>query len=104
MNLVAASLDDAPATDNAPAAAPAPPPEPPEATELPLTVIERKPGWQFLDLRELWRYRELMFFLAWRDIKIRYKQTVLGAAWAILQPLATMIAFSLFLGKVASAP
>jgi len=50
-------------------------------------IIERKPGWHFLDLDELWRFRELLFILVWRDIKVRYKQTVLGAAWAILQPL-----------------
>jgi lipopolysaccharide transport system permease protein len=60
------------------------------------TVIEYRPGWQFVDVRQLWRYRELLFFLTWRDIKVRYKQTVLGAAWAILQPLATMVVFSIF--------
>jgi lipopolysaccharide transport system permease protein len=75
----------------------------PSAEELPVTVIECRPGWRFVDLHELWRYRELLYFLVWRDIKVRYKQTVLGAAWAILQPLATMIAFSLFLGRVASS-
>src|SRR5271155_911536 len=74
---------------------------PSEPDDLPVTVIERKPGWHFLDLHELWRYRELLFFLVWRDVKVRYKQTVLGATWAILQPLATMIAFTLFLGRVA---
>jgi lipopolysaccharide transport system permease protein len=79
-----------------PAAAPA-------VDELPVTVIERRSGWQFVDLGELWRYRELLFFLAWRDVKVRYKQTVLGAAWAVLQPLATMIVFSLVLGRVARA-
>jgi lipopolysaccharide transport system permease protein len=73
------------------------------ADEQPLTIIERKPGWHLVDLGELWRYRELLFILVWRDIKVRYKQTVLGAAWAILQPLATMIAFSLVLGKVAGS-
>ena len=71
---------------------------------LPVTVIERKPGWRVVDLGELWRYRELLFFLTWRDIKVRYKQTVLGAAWAILQPLATMLVFNLFFGRVASNP
>src|SRR5688572_21779023 len=73
------------------------------ADDLPVTVIERKPGWHFLDLKELWRYRELLYFLVWRDIKVRYKQTVLGAAWAILQPLATMVAFTMFLGRVAGS-
>jgi lipopolysaccharide transport system permease protein len=67
-----------------------------------VTVIEARPGWRFIDLGELWRYRELLFFLTWRDVKVRYKQTVLGAAWAILQPLATMVVFSLFFGRVAS--
>jgi len=70
---------------------------------LPITVIERRPGWRFIDLSELWRYRELLGFLTWRDIKVRYKQTVLGAAWAIIQPLATMIVFSLFLGRMSGA-
>lgn len=75
----------------------------PPAT-LPVTVIERKPGWRVVDLGEVWRYRELLFFLTWRDIQVRYKQTVLGAAWAILQPLATMLVFSLFFGRVAGNP
>jgi lipopolysaccharide transport system permease protein len=67
----------------------------------PVTVIERKPGWQIVDVHELWRYRELLFFLTWRDVKVRYKQTVLGAAWAVLQPLANMIVFTAFLGRMA---
>lgn len=70
---------------------------------LPVTVIERRHGWHFLDLGELWRYRELLFFLTWRDVMVRYKQTVLGAAWAILQPLATMLVFSLFFRKAAAS-
>jgi lipopolysaccharide transport system permease protein len=72
----------------------------PSADDLPLTIIERRPGWQIVNLRELWRYHELLFFLTWRDVKVRYKQTVLGAAWAVLQPLATMVVFVLFLGRV----
>ena len=68
--------------------------------DLPVTVIERRSGWQFVDLRELWRFRELLFFLTWRDIKVRYKQTVLGAAWAVLQPLSTVIVFAFFLGRL----
>jgi lipopolysaccharide transport system permease protein len=60
--------------------------------------------WRFIDLAELWRYRELLYFLIWRDVKVRYKQTALGAAWAVLQPLATMIVFSLFFSRVAAAP
>lgn len=80
------------------------PAEPEEGSDLPLTVIERRPGWQLVNLGELWRYRELLFFLTWRDVKVRYKQTVLGAVWAVLQPLATMAVFSLFLGRIASQP
>jgi lipopolysaccharide transport system permease protein len=74
------------------------------AAEPPVTIIEARKGWQVVDFGELWRYRELLFFLTWRDVKVRYKQTILGAAWAILQPLATMLVFSLFFGRVASAP
>jgi lipopolysaccharide transport system permease protein len=70
--------------------------------DLPLLVIEPRPGWHFVDLGELWRCRELLYFLTWRDIKVRYKQTVLGAAWAVLQPLATMVVFTFFLGRVAA--
>jgi lipopolysaccharide transport system permease protein len=69
--------------------------------DLPVTVIERQPGWRLIDLGELWRYRELLFFLTWRDVMVRFKQTVLGAAWVILQPLATMVVFTLFLGRLA---
>lgn len=66
--------------------------------------IEPSKGWISLRLRELWAYRELLYFLTWRDVKVRYKQTALGAAWALLQPLATMIIFSLFFGKYAKIP
>jgi lipopolysaccharide transport system permease protein len=59
-------------------------------------------GWASLRLQELWEYRELLYFLTWRDIKVRYKQTLLGAAWAILQPLMTMAVFSLFFGNLAN--
>lgn len=68
---------------------------------IPRLVIRPKAGWQALDLRELWRYRELLYFLTWRDIKVRYRQTLLGAAWAIIQPLFAMIIFTLLFGKVA---
>jgi lipopolysaccharide transport system permease protein len=68
------------------------------------TVIEPASGWDFLGLRDLWHYRELLFFFAWRDVKVRYKQTVLGAAWALFQPLLLMTVFWLFLGKVAKVP
>ena len=72
--------------------------------EPPLTVIEPPRGWSALGLRELWEYRELLYFLTWRDVKVRYKQTVLGASWAIIQPLSTMIVFSLFFGQLAQMP
>jgi lipopolysaccharide transport system permease protein len=66
--------------------------------------IEPSRGWISIDLRELWEYRELLYFLTWRDIKVRYKQTVLGAAWAIIQPFFTMVVFSLFFGHLAKVP
>ena len=72
--------------------------------ELPVVVIRPSKGWVSLKLRELWEYRELLYFLTWRDIKVRYKQTVLGAAWAIIQPFMTMVVFSLFFGGLASIP
>ena len=70
------------------------------------TTILIKPtkGWASLQLKDLWEYRELLYFLVWRDIKVRYKQTVLGAAWAIIQPFFTMVVFSLFFGKLAKIP
>src|SRR5207237_4631236 len=74
------------------------------AAEPPVTVIEPTRGWQLVNFRELWRYRELLVFLTWRDIKVRYKQTVLGAAWAVIQPLATMVIFTFFFGKLARIP
>ena len=66
--------------------------------------IEPSSGWVSLKLRELWEYRELLYFLTWRDVKVRYKQTVLGAAWAIIQPFFTMVVFSLFFGNLAKIP
>jgi lipopolysaccharide transport system permease protein len=72
--------------------------------QVPTTRIEPTKGWVSLKLRELWEYRELLYFLTWRDIKVRYKQTILGAAWAIIQPFFTMIVFSLFFGKLAKVP
>ncbi|MCB9162660.1 MAG: ABC transporter permease [Caldilineaceae bacterium] len=71
---------------------------------LPHIRIEPTHGWVALQLRELWRYRELLYFLTWRDIKVRYKQTVLGAAWAVIQPFMTMVVFSLFFGRLAQIP
>lgn len=72
--------------------------------ELPITRIEPSRGWVSLRLHELVEYRELLFFLVWRDIKVRYKQTALGASWAIIQPFFTMVVFSLFFGKLAKVP
>jgi lipopolysaccharide transport system permease protein len=74
------------------------------ALVLPHFRVQPSKGWLQLKLRELWNYRELIFFLVWRDIKVRYKQTVLGAMWAILQPFLTMLVFSLFLGRLAKIP
>jgi lipopolysaccharide transport system permease protein len=72
--------------------------------ELPEIVIEPTQGWLALEFDDLWRYRELLYFLTWRDIKVRYKQTALGAAWAILQPLLTMLLFSVVFGYFAGLP
>ena len=69
-----------------------------------ITIIRPSEGWVSLKLQELWEYRELLYFLVWRDVKVRYKQTVLGAAWAIIQPFFTMVVFSLFFGKLAKMP
>lgn len=66
--------------------------------------IEASKGWISLGLREVWAYRELLYFLVWRDVKVRYKQTALGAAWVIIQPVMTMIVFSIFFGKLGKIP
>ena len=72
--------------------------------ERPLVRIAPQRGWFELGLGELWEYRDLLYFLVWRDIKVRYKQTAIGAAWAILQPFLTMVVFSLFFGVLARMP
>jgi lipopolysaccharide transport system permease protein len=69
-----------------------------------VVFIKPSKGWVSLDLKSLWEYRELLYFLTWRDIKVRYKQTVLGAAWAILQPLVSMLIFSVFFGRLVKVP
>jgi len=69
--------------------------------EKPLVVIEPSKSWVALDLKNIWVYRELLYFLTWRDVKIRYKQTALGVLWAVLQPLMLMLVFSIFFGRVA---
>jgi lipopolysaccharide transport system permease protein len=71
------------------------PPAPPKPDKL---ILRATPGWRAVNLRELWRYRELLWFLALRDIQVRYKQTALGAAWAVIQPVFTMLLFSIFFG------
>ncbi|HMP00855.1 MAG TPA: ABC transporter permease [Gemmatales bacterium] len=90
------SITDLPVLEQAPVPAPEAA-GPPAATPAPL-VIQATSGWRAIDLAELWRFRELLYFLTYRDISIRYKQTALGAAWAILQPVLTMLIFSLFFG------
>jgi len=77
---------------------------PPGLMELPiepLVVIEPSKSWRAINLRDLWTYRELLYFLTWRDVKVRYKQTALGAAWAILQPLLLMLIFNFFFSRFA---
>jgi lipopolysaccharide transport system permease protein len=66
--------------------------------------LQRSDGWRALDLREIWQYRSLLYFLSWRDIKVRYKQTLLGVLWAIIQPFFTMVVFSIFFGNLARMP
>lgn len=69
-----------------------------------ITVIRASHGWRALDVGELWRYRELVYFLAWRDVKVRYRQTVLGILWALIQPVVAMVIFTIFLGRLAQVP
>jgi lipopolysaccharide transport system permease protein len=69
-----------------------------------VSFIRPAEGWTSLGLKELWEYRELLYFLTWRDIKVRYKQTALGAAWAVIQPFFMMLVFSLFFGRLAKVP
>jgi len=67
-----------------------------------VTIIRPSRGWAALNLRELWRYRELPYFLIWRDLKVRYTQTFLGVLWVVIQPFFMMFIFTLFFGKLAS--
>jgi len=69
-----------------------------------ILIIEPTRGWVSLKLQELWQYRELLYFLTWREVKVRYKQTAIGAAWALIQPLLQMIIFTLFFGRLAKMP
>ena len=77
---------------------------PQSAIGLPTTFIDPPSGWTSIGFRELWDYRELLYFLTLRDVKVRYKQTALGAAWAVIQPLFMMLVFSLFFGRLAKVP
>jgi len=76
----------------------------PELSQPPVLRITPPGRWWVIPLGELWNYRELIYFFVWRDIKVRYKQTAIGAAWAVLQPLLTMLIFSLFFGRLAHIP
>src|SRR5689334_8414754 len=72
--------------------------------KIPIIRIEHSKGWLSLGLRDLWEHRELLYFLVWRDVKVRYKQTLLGAAWAILQPVMTMVVFTTISNYIAKMP
>ena len=76
----------------------------PAESPLEITRIRPSRGWRAIDLREMWKYRELLYFLSLRDIKLRYKQTALGVSWAVLQPLAMMVVFTIFFGKLGHLP
>jgi lipopolysaccharide transport system permease protein len=73
-------------------------------SESAITVIQASRGWAPIRFRELWEYREVLYFLVWRDVKVRYRQTVIGAAWAVVQPLTAMVIFSIFFGHLAKMP
>ena len=75
-----------------------------QSAQAELLVIRPSRGWRTLNLSDLWRYRELLYFLVWKDVKVRYKQTALGVAWAVLQPFLTMVVFSIFFGRLAGLP
>lgn len=76
----------------------------PPPGEITVTRVEPSRGWRVLKLGDLWKYREMLYFLSWRDVKVRYKQTALGAGWAILQPFLTMIIFTVLFRRVAKIP
>ena len=74
------------------------------SSEAPVTIIRPSRGWVSLDIRDLWEYRELLYFLVWRNVKVRYRQTLLGGLWVVLQPFLTMVVFSVFFGSLANVP
>lgn len=86
-------------SEETPDQAQVPPPD-----DLPETIVEARPGWHLLNVRELWRFRELLFFLVWRDVKVRYKQTLLGGLWAVLQPVSFMLVFTIIFGGLGRMP
>src|SRR5437899_1108639 len=77
---------------------------PGEESDYPEVVIRPRSGWIAIDWKELIHFRELLFFLSWRDVRVRYKQTALGVAWAVLQPLFTMVIFTVIFGRFAGVP
>lgn len=79
-------------------------PPTPELIDIPWSTIERTNSWNIFDLRELWAFRELLFFLTWRDVRVRYKQAVLGMGWVVLQPLLMTVVFTIFLGVIVRVP
>lgn len=97
MSIEATMMVEEPKAANVPRDADTPAPK----VDAPVTVIRPPSGWQLLNLREIWQFRDLFYFLTWRDVKVRYKQTVLGAAWAVLQPAMMMVVFTIFFGRLA---
>ncbi|HEX8894919.1 MAG TPA: hypothetical protein VF783_16435 [Terriglobales bacterium] len=75
-----------------------------EHAPVPTTIVQPRRAFWDLELRDLWEYRELLYFLVWRDVKVRYKQTALGVAWAVLQPLMATLIFSIFFARLARIP
>ena len=75
-----------------------------QTNQIPMVTLRPAKGWSLIPLRDLWLYRELIFFMTWRDLKVRYKQTVLGVSWAVLKPFLTMLVFSIFFGNLAKIP
>jgi lipopolysaccharide transport system permease protein len=75
-----------------------------DTKEIPVTFIKPSRGWVLPQIRDIWAYRELLYFLVWRDLKVRYKQTVLGVLWAVIQPFFLMVIFSIFFGRLAKIP
>src|SRR5438477_2656637 len=92
------------ADSSAAARVPAPHASVPQAPRTPTVRIEPQHTWLELRLGEVWRYRELLYFMVWRDLKVRYKQTAIGAAWVVLQPLMSMGVFTIFFGRLAKLP